>query len=196
MQRLSLELEELITAANPDGIKVGELLDTMSGRGFGFLLVALSLPSALPIPAIGYATPFALLIMLVALQVIAGRSSPILPRRVHNKNISARTVDFIQKRGIPFLRRIERFSKPRLESLSKGRLFGFFVGMVILFVALVMAIPIPGTNTIFSIAILLIGIGLANNDELFVLGGGLLGLTAAAVVIASLIAGGLALHHL
>lgn len=68
--------------------------------------------------------------------------------------------------------------------------------MVILLVALVMLIPIPGTNTIFALAILLIGFGLMNKDGLFILGGGLLGLTAAAVVIALLIAGRLAWHHL
>ncbi|GAI96499.1 unnamed protein product [marine sediment metagenome] len=59
-----------------------------------------------------------------------------------------------------------------------------------------MLIPIPFTNTVFSGAILLIGIGLANDDELFMLGGALVGLTAAAVVVTLLIAGGLALYHL
>ncbi len=195
MQRLSLELEELIAAANSDGIKVGELLDGMSGRGFGFLLVALSLPAAFPLPAVGYSAPFALLIIGLALQIVAGRSSPFLPQRVRNKNISARMVAFLQKRGIPFLRRIEIFSKPRLERLCERRPFGFLVGIVILVTALVMLMPIPGTNTLFGLAILLMGFGLANNDGLFILGGGLLGLTATAVVIALLIAGGSALYH-
>ncbi len=195
MHKLSLELEELITAANPNGLKVGELLDTMSGRGFGFLLVALSLPTAFPLPAVGYSVPFALLIIGLALQIVAGRSSPILPQRVRSKSISAKMVAFIKNRGIPFLRRTERFSKPRLEKLSQRRLFGILVGMVILVLALVMLLPIPGTNTIFALAIFLMGFGMANNDGLFILGGGLLGLTAAAVVITLLIAGRLVLYH-
>jgi len=194
MHKLSLELEELLGTANPDGLKVGELLDTMSGRGFGFLLVALSLPAALPVPAVGYSGPFALLIVGLAIQIIAGRSSPSLPQRVRSKSVSAKMVTFIQKRGIPFFRRVERLSKPRLEKLSETRLFGFIVGMVIFVLALVMLIPFPGTNTIFALAILLTGFGLANNDGLFILGGGILGLTAAAVVIALLIAGRLALY--
>lgn len=196
MQKLSLELENLIKAADPKGIKFGELLDTLSLRGFGFLLIVLSLPSALPIPAPGYSSPFAFVIILLALQIIAGRSSPIIPQRVHSKKISAKMVAFIQKRGIPFLRLIERFSKPRFESLSKSRLSRFIVGIIILLVALVMLIPIPGTNTVFAGAILLIGIGLANNDELFILGGALVGLTAVVVVVVLLIAGGLALYNL
>ena len=196
VRKLSLELEELVEAANPDGIKVGELLDTLSQRGFGLLFVALALPSALPIPAGGYTIPFALLIILVALQMIIGRSSPILPHRVRNRDIGSKLITFIQKRGIPFLRQIERLSKPRLENLVERGFFRFLVGIVILLVALVMLIPIPGTNTIFALAILLIGFGLMNKDGLFILGGGLLGLTAAAVVIALLIAGRLAWHHL
>jgi len=195
MRKLSLALEELITTANPAQIKLGELLDTISQEGFGFLLVALSLPSALPISAWGYAVPFAVLISLVALQMIMGRSFSILPRRVRNKDVGSKMVTFIQKRGIPFLRRVERLSKPRLENLSERRFFRFLVGIVILVLALVLLIPIPFTNTIFAFAILLIGIGLMNKDGLFILSGGLLGLTAV-VVIALLIAGVLTLYHL
>jgi hypothetical protein len=127
------------------------------------------------------------------LQIIAGRSSPIIPQRVRSRKISAKTIARIEKRGIPFLRLVERFSKPRFEILSRGRTFGLLLGIVILIVAIVMAIPIPFTNTVFAGAILLTGIGLANNDGLFVLGGGLVGLVAVAAVIALLIVGVLAL---
>ncbi|MBE9501683.1 MAG: exopolysaccharide biosynthesis protein [Chloroflexi bacterium] len=193
MRKLSLELEELINVVNPEGITFGELLDTLRLSGFGLLFVVLSLPSALPIPAPGYSTPFAVVIILLALQIIAGRSSPIIPQRVHGRKISAKTIARIEKRGIPLVRLVERFSKPRFEILSQGRTFGLLLGIVILIVAIVMAIPIPFTNTVFAGAILLIGIGLVNNDGLFILGGGLIGLMAVAAVIALLIVGGLAL---
>ncbi len=196
MQKLSLGLEELIKAANPNGIKVGELLGTMSGRGFGFLLVVVSLLTAFLFPVGGFTAPFTLLIILLALQIMMGRSTPFITQRVRNKNISPRMVAVIQKRGIPFLRRIEKFSKPRLENLGERRLFRFFVGMAILVVGLVMLMPIPGTNAILAFPILLMGFGLANNDGLFILGGVLLGLTTVAVVTALVIAGGLALYHL
>ena len=196
MQKLSLELEDIIKAANPNGVKVGELLDTMSGRGIGFLLVAVSLLTAFLFPAGGFTAPFTLLIILLALQIMMNRSRPFLPQRVRNKNISPRIIAAIQKRGIPFLRRIERFSKPRLENLGERRLFRFLMGMVILVVALVMLMPIPGTNAILAFTIFLMGFGLASNDGLFILSGGLLGLAAVAVVIPLLIAGGLALYHL
>ncbi|MCL0094532.1 exopolysaccharide biosynthesis protein [Dehalococcoidales bacterium] len=194
MKKLSLLLEEFITT-NPAQIKLGEFVDTISERGIGFLLVVLSLPLASPIPAGGYSLPFALLIILLALQMIMGRSFPLLPHRVRNKAIGSKVVTFIQKRGIPFLRQIERLSKPRLENLGEKNFFRF-LGIVILLLALVLLLPIPFTNTIFALAILLIGFGLMNKDGLFILGGGLLGLTATAVVIALLIAGGLALYHL
>jgi len=193
MRKLSLELEELF-GANPDGIGLGELMDTLSHRGYGFLLVVLSLPAALPVPAAGYASPFALVIIALAFQVMLGRSSPSLPQRVRGRKISAKMVLFIQKKGIPFLRRLERFSKPRFEGLSKGRLLTFLVGLAIILIALVMLIPFPGTNTIPALGILIIGFGLANNDGLLALGGSLLGLTGAAAVIILLIVGGSALH--
>ena len=193
MRKLSQQLEELINVVNPEGITFGELLDALRLSGFGLLFVVLSLPSALPIPAPGYSTPFAVVIILLASQIIAGRSSPIIPQWVHGRKISAKTIARVEKRGIPLLRLVERFSKPRFEILSRGRTFGLLLGIVILIVAIVMAIPIPFTNTVFAGAILLIGIGLANNDGLFILGGGLIGLMAVAAVIALLIVGGLAL---
>jgi len=94
------------------------------------------------------------------------------------------------------LRLIERFSKPRFGGLSERRLARLILGIVILPVAIVMMIPIPLTNTVFSGAILLMGIGLANDDELFMVGGALVGLTAVAVVVTLMIAGGLALYNL
>ena len=195
MQKLSLELEYLINVADSEGVNFGELLDLLSLRGFGILLVLLSLPSALPIPAPGYSSPFAFLIILLDLQIIAGKNSPVIPQRIHRKKLSVKMVALIQKRGIPFLRRIERFSKPRLRKLSGRRIFKTIAGVVIIIIALVMMIPIPGTNTIFAFTILLMGLGLANNDGLLILGGGLLGLTAVAVVMTLLIAGRLALDH-
>ena len=193
MRKLSLELEELF-GANPDGIGLGELMDTLSHRGYGFLLVVLALPAALPIPAAGYASPFALVIIAIAVQVMLGRSSPSLPQRVRGRRIGARMVPFIQERGIPLLRRIEKFSKPRLESLIKIRLLTFLVGLGIILSALVMLVPFPGTNTIPAFGILVIGFGLINNDGLIALCGSLLGLAGAAAVTALLVVGGSALH--
>ncbi len=86
MQKLSLELEYLINVADSGGVNFGELLDLLSLRGFGILLVLLSLPSALPIPAPGYSSPFAFLIILLDPQIIAGRNSPVIPQRIHRKN--------------------------------------------------------------------------------------------------------------
>lgn len=94
------------------------------------------------------------------------------------------------------MRKIERFSKPRLESLAKRRLLAFLVGLAIILIALVMLVPFPGTNTIPALGILIIGFGLANNDGLFVMSGSLLGLTGAAAAIALYVVGGLALFHL
>jgi len=193
MRKLSLELEELFSA-NPEGIGLGELMDALSHRGYGFLLVLLSLPAALPIPAAGYASPFALVIIVFGFQLMLGRSSPSLPRRVRDRKIGAKMAPLIQKKGIPLLRRIERFSKPRFESVGKGKPLTFLVGLAIILTALVMLIPLPGTNTFPALGILIIGFGLANNDGLFALCGSLLSLAGAAAVIALLIVGGSALH--
>ena len=61
------------------GLTLGEVFQRIGDRGFGLLLIVLSLPSALPIPAAGYSTPFGIIIAVLALQMLAGRTSPWIP---------------------------------------------------------------------------------------------------------------------
>ncbi|MEO0888190.1 MAG: exopolysaccharide biosynthesis protein, partial [Cyanobacteria bacterium J06648_10] len=51
-------------------VTLNEILEIAGERTFGFLFVLLSLPSALPIPAPGYSTPFGIVMFLLAVQLI------------------------------------------------------------------------------------------------------------------------------
>ena len=53
-------LQKLLMADDKHGIYINEITRAVGEKGFGLLLIVLSLPSALPVPAPGYSTPFGL----------------------------------------------------------------------------------------------------------------------------------------
>ena len=61
---------------------ISEVARAVGEKGFGMLLVVLSLPSALPVPAPGYSTPFGLVMALIALQMVCGRRTVWLPYKI------------------------------------------------------------------------------------------------------------------
>lgn len=89
MAKLSTDLERAFLSPVPtpsDGevltqqlVSLGDILQLAAERTFGFLLAVLSLPSALPIPAPGYSTPFGIVLLLLGWQLLVGASTPWLP---------------------------------------------------------------------------------------------------------------------
>ena len=69
---LGKTLQELLKADDENGISISEVARAVGEKGFGLLLIVLSLPSALPVPAPAYSTPFGLVMALIALQIPHG----------------------------------------------------------------------------------------------------------------------------
>src|SRR5210317_2450492 len=90
---LSEDLKGLLLHGNDEGITMSEFVDALGDRGFGLLFIILSLPSALPIPAPGYSTPFGIMITILAIQMMAGRQSPWLPQWAAKKRIGRKMAE-------------------------------------------------------------------------------------------------------
>ncbi|MFQ3585469.1 MAG: exopolysaccharide biosynthesis protein, partial [Cyanobacteriota bacterium] len=141
-----------------------QILKLAGERSFGLFLVILSLPSALPLPAPGYSTPFGLLIVLLAAQLAAGRTTPWLPEQVLQKSIQLKQFQRLVQAGIPWLQRIEKISRPRWTSLCTTRLGQGVLGTLISLMGISMIIPIPGTNTLPAIGVFVTAFGLMEED--------------------------------
>lgn len=161
-------------------VTLGEIFDRIGDRGFGLLLLVLSLPSALPVPAPGYSTPFGILLFILALQMIFGRRTPWLPARAAGMGIKGKFVEgmlsFLEK----FFGKVEFLIKPRLRWVG-SRAGLFFLGLLTLIMAGLMILPIPLTNTAPAFVIFLIGTGLSEEDGVFCLLAAVLGVMATAV---------------
>lgn len=172
MAKLSVELNRYFFAEDrAEKVTLNDILALTGERGFGFLFVILALPSALPIPAPGYSTPFGLLLFFLAVQFIGGAKRPWLPQRMANWGVSIEVARQFAKGGIPWLERLERVTQPRLTFLCQKLPGRAFVGIAIALMSISMMLIIPGTNTLPAIGIFLIGIGLFEDDGVICLAG-------------------------
>ena len=151
-------------------LTVGDILLVLRGRAFALLVVMLGLPNCLPMPP---PIPFVcgLLLMLVAAQIAAGLSAPWLPRALLRRSIPRDDMSRAVARALPTLRRLERWSRPRVtvfHSALAMRVVGFV--LLTLALALIVAAPIVGQIPL-GLAVCLVGLGLVERDGLVVIAG-------------------------
>jgi len=158
-------------ATSGDEVTLEEILALSGERTFGFLFVLLSLPSALPIPAPGYSIPFGIVMGLLAFQLLKGSEQPWLPEKWRSKGFDREKVKGFIKGGLPWLKRIEAISRPRLTGVCTSPLGRLIIGLAILLMSCCMMIPIPGTNTLPAIGIFVTGFGLLDDDGAISLAG-------------------------
>ncbi|BAU64527.1 exopolysaccharide synthesis protein [Stanieria sp. NIES-3757] len=189
MAKLSLELNRyFFEEERQSDVTLAELLDLAGERIFGFLLVILSFPSALPIPAPGYSIPFGILMFILALQLISGRQRPWLPAKMMKSSMKLETVQGVLQKGIPWLQKIEALSKPRLSYICTGLTGRIIMGIAIALMSISMMIPIPGTNTLPAMGIWVTGFGLMEDDGVICLAGLLLSAVAGTLSTSIIIA--------
>ena len=166
---LAQTLENIHIEANEGGPSIGELTNAVGDKGFGVLLMLLALPSALPIPAPGYSIPFGVAMAIIAIQIFIGRQSIWLPKRIMAFRVHPRLANKMLKSGAAFLRRIETLIKPRLRWMH-SRAGHSALAIIICIMAILMMIPIPGTNTLPAMAIFIIGVSMSEEDGFIALG--------------------------
>lgn len=200
MAKLSTELQRFFfDEERPSQITLTDVLLLAGERIFGFLFVILAFPSALPVPAPGYSTPFGFLIFLLALQLIRGAKSPWIPQKLVNHPIELSMVQGVLRAGLPWLKRIEVLSRPRLPVVCTSLPGRTLIGVAVVLSGISMMIPIPGTNTLPAVGIFMTGFGLLEDDGVISLAGlvvCLVGLTLTTSILLALLLGGSSLLDL
>jgi len=181
--------EEIRTAFTTDAefISFGEVMERVSQRSFGILLIIFAIPSALPVPAPGYSIPGGIALIALALQMIARREYPWLPQRVLEKRLPADPKMRMVNAMVKFIGFFERFVKPRLTFISRRRSFAMAMGGVVLCCGISMCIPIPLTNTAPALGVFFIGLGLLEEDALVALGGSVVAFLGLTITVSLLV---------
>ncbi len=139
-----------------------EIMQRFHHRAFGMLLLILTLPNFIPAP-IGIGGILGPLVALLGLQLMLGFDHPWLPKWFRHRQISRETIGKLHRRLGGTLRFIERLSKPRVPSISKG--VGLrFTGLMLIGLGVALALPIPFTNYPFGFVLLTYAIALIERD--------------------------------
>ncbi|MBV5257837.1 exopolysaccharide biosynthesis protein [Synechococcus moorigangaii CMS01] len=187
MARLSQELHRYFFEEDRgETVSLAQVLAIAEEKVFGIVLVILSFPSALPIPAPGYSTPFGFLIFLIAIQLILGRKQLWLPLSWQRKTVKTTMAQGVLEKGLPWLKKIEAIAHPRFPIVCQSRVGRTVMGCTIALMATSMMIPIPGTNTLPAMMIFLTAFGLQEDDGL-ISGAGVIFSIIIAVLMVSVI---------
>lgn len=178
---LSHILEAVLSERASDTLTVGELAERMQERGFGLVIVLLSLVTMIPVLPPGSAAMVGFLYVVGGMQMAAGLRRPWLPRRLSDYRLSRRAVEGLRHRGVSLLQRVERFSRPRWTPLGDESLLRA-CSVVVLLMGVVLFLPLPFLNTLPGLSMLALGVGLMNRDGAFLLAG-----TVLAAVVLSLV---------
>lgn len=148
-------------------ISIGEFITLLGDRSFALVILIFSLPNSLPVPGIpGFSTITGLPILFIAFQMLMGRDSIWLPKKIAAKNFSYNFLRKIIKKALPVIVYIEKFLHPRMLGICNNngeRVIGLFIAMM----AFILTLPIVGGNFLPGAAISLMALALLENDGLF-----------------------------
>jgi hypothetical protein len=92
------------------------LLVKLRKRSFGIIMILLAIVATAP----GVSPIAGLLLMVPALQMIAGREVPWFPNWIADRPLPARSLGALIQRAVPVLRYLERFVHPRWPTPIEG----------------------------------------------------------------------------
>lgn len=178
---ISDRLDQLAKDASQQTVTLGWILQQLNERAFGLFLLVLALPCCIPL-LYGIPQIVSLPLMFVSAQILIGRRVPWLPARLAERTVAGTDLHNLAARAGPWLRRIEAISRPRFGLVTRAPWDRLIGAALVLFSASIL-VPLPGTNTVPGIAIVLVAMGLLQRDGLLVILGGLLGTTWIATLI-------------
>ena len=174
-------LQGALEAHGGDTITLGDFLDPLGERAFGFLILILALPNFIPVP-IGVGGVMGALIVLAGVQMLIGLEHPWLPNALRRRGLARASLQRFIRRLTPVLRWLERLCRPRWAALTRHpahRISGF----LLILIGVALALPIPFTNYLFGLLLVVYAVALLERDGIALL---IAWMASAAAVIALL----------
>jgi len=176
--------DELERWLESDGDKtLGNIIELFEKKSFALLFILLLGVSALPLPTGGATHVFEIVAMLLAIQLIAGRDEIWLPQRWRQLRLAGPNQQRFINRLMRTIRWLERFSRPRATYLFDHRLSNIVFGGLVLAgsLAAFLAPPFSGLDTLPSLGVVLLSIGVLLEDLAIVVLAVVVGVAGAAL---------------
>lgn len=163
-------MDSLQEAAAQEDLTLQRVFAIMGEEGHALLMIFLCLPFLQPIPIPGLSTPLGFLIAAVSVFLFLNRP-PWLPKRFEHLKISSEVLIKVSNVAEKIWGYASKIVKARLTFLHDFAVFRFInlVLVVIYSILLSLPLPIPFSNTIPVIGILLSAIGYMERDGVMIL---------------------------
>lgn len=168
---LNVSLNQFLDRLQGQDTDVRTLFQAFGEKGYPALLVVIGVPFCFPLQIPGVSTPFGLLLAYMGVRIAIGK-------KIHcpdflNKKLNYSHCKKIVDSATYLLNKTERFVKPRLTFLSTNPFLHILHGILVIFLGLTLALPlpIPLTNILVALPIVVLGLGLLEDDGIFVIAG-------------------------
>lgn len=177
-KRITMVLRAVVDTAEGERITIREIVEAFGERAFGFVIILFSLPNCIPAPP-GMNSIFGFPVLLFAFQMALGFKKPWLPRFLMDRSFKVETFRKIIDAAEPRLKRVENLCRPRYTGLFNRR-GERLIGLFAIVLAFSVVLPLPGTNFVPSIGLVVIAIAIMQEDGLVLGLGALIGLAGLA----------------
>lgn len=165
--KLSAELLRLSVICEKENVTFSRLIRALRTRGHALITLFLSFPFMLPVPLPGLSVVFGLVIALCGVR-ISFQWRPWIPRKWRRRRIPGSVLAKVFRAGRKVMIFLEKWIKPRKVKWAKNREVIRFTGWMIAILGLLLSLPYPpGTNFPPASAIILLSVGLLEEDSLF-----------------------------
>ncbi len=175
MRSVSDIFKTIETQVTEEEISLAKLLEVFHERAFGVFLFFFALPAALPLPAVGVGTVLGIPLLFLTAQQAIGRHTIWFPAKLKAKTFRREKIIGMIASATPWVERIEKIIKPRLEFITQG-VFSHLIGVMGFIMTLAVCLPFPLTNTVPSMGIALMSVGVISRDGLAVIAGAIIGM--------------------
>ncbi|MDA7705709.1 exopolysaccharide biosynthesis protein [Rickettsiales bacterium] len=180
-------LEDVVVNNTSDMIYIKDIINNMNQGGFALIMLIFSLPILVPLPP-PLPSFIAFPLLVFSFQMMTGFNAPKIPKFIGNRQIKRQLLAKIIEKSVFQLRKSEKFIKSRWSFI-----FDIFSETIIGFLSFIFAlsilVPLPLTNLLPGISILIISLSLLSKDGLILLFGLFVGISGILITSAILIFG-------
>jgi hypothetical protein len=187
-------IEDVVNKSSADRIPVRDLVDAMQAIGFGLAMMIFAFGIIIPLPP-PFPSIIAMPLIVFSLQMIAGYTAPKLPKRFEKITVKRSVVAMLVQKSAPYIRKVEHILRPRLGFVTTPRAERV-IGVFALIFSSFIVLPMPLSNFIPGLGILIISFGLLGKDGLVVICGIIVGLMGIAISTTAVVLGVEALYYI
>ena len=187
-------IEDVVNKSSSDRIPIRDLVDAMQAIGFGLAMMIFAFGIIIPLPP-PFPSIIAMPLIIFSLQMIAGYTAPKLPKRFEKITVKRSVVAMLVQKSSPYIRKVEHILRPRLAFVTKPRAERV-IGVFTLIFSSFIVLPMPLSNFIPGLGILIISFGLLGKDGLVVICGIIIGIMGIAISATAVLLGVEALYYI